>query len=299
MAKLRFAQILVATDLSVASRAAYGHAVAFARAFGAGITVLHVDESDAAAAGVPELAQERELASEERGREMERVVANFEALGLKSKVEQAEGNAYREILERAETAAYDLLVMAKHGVRENNPGLMGTTAERVMHNAHLPVVMAYNSEPSFGHVASYERFAVSTDYSEDSRFGIRRVLDLAESFDAQVEVLHAITLGADPPGSATSRQAWRASYAEAQLAHLNERLADEIGNPRAVGRIHAGLRVPETVIAGALQAQSDLLCVPTHGKGAIRRAIFGSIADRVMRIAPLPSMIMPRQWLRG
>ena len=208
-------------------------------------------------------------------------------------MERTHGSAYKTILERMESDPCDIVIIAKHGVRESDPGAMGTTAERVMHHAYVPVVIGYAAAPALQRAASYERLTVSTDYSEDSVIGVRRVLQLATAFDAAVEVLHAITL----PGDAKAD--WGSIYADAQLEHLNQRLAEDIGDSRARGRIHAGLRVPETVIEGARQGGADMLCVPTHGKGAIRRALFGSVADRVMRMAPMPAMIMPRRWLRG
>jgi len=295
MADLRFDSILVATDLSPSSRAAYGHAVAFARAYGAKVTVLYVDEDtdEKVLAEVPEIAVQRASEEKRHVEELERVEASFKELGLAVRVQRAAGTADRAILEHAESASSDIIILAKHGVRENDPGLMGTTTERVMHHASVPVLIGYSTDPRLGEVAEYKRFTVSTDYSDDSRYGIKRVLDLAESFDAQVDVIHAITL----PGEV--KAGWRDTYVEAQLKHLNTTLAEEIQNPRAHGAIFAGMRVPETVLNGAQRTGSDLLCVPTHGKGAIRRALFGSIADRVMKLAPMPAMIMPRSWLRG
>lgn len=297
MTELTFQEILVTTDLSVASRASYGHAVAFARAFDARVTLLHVDDSEEDGHDDSESAEQRSVDAKLRNEALERVEANFVDLGVPVVVERDTGNAYRQILERADSDRFDLLVMAKQGAGADAIRAMGMTAERVMHNSRVPVIVGYAPTPEFGDVAHYHRLAVSTDFSEDSRAGIRRALELAERFDAQVDILHAVTRKRPVGRKTDAEQALHESYVAAQQVHLNQQHSEELNHPRATARVHAGTRVPDALVAGALDAKSDLLCLPTHGKGAIRRAFFGSTADRVMRIATMPSLIMPRQWL--
>jgi nucleotide-binding universal stress UspA family protein len=49
---------------------------------------------------------------------------------------------------------------------------------------------------------------------------------------------------------------------------------------------------PSEEILKAVAAQgADLVAMSTHGRGAIRRAIFGSVADRVSRASPVPVLL--------
>jgi nucleotide-binding universal stress UspA family protein len=197
----------------------------------------------------------------------------------------------------------DLIVLAKHGVRERDPGLMGTTAERVAHEAVVPVLVVYEdaATPAPSALPAYPRVAVCTDHSEDSRLGIVAALAVTEPFGSALTVLNAIAVptatqsGAGATRAAATDKAFQ-GYLEAQHAHLAAGIA-ALQAPRLSAHIAAGMLVPETVTAAAAALGMALLCIPTHGKGALRRALFGSVTDRVMRLAPLPVLIMPRPWL--
>ena len=289
----RFSNIIVATDLSPASRAAYRHAVLFAQRYEGRVALLYAEEDAEAierAQDLPEVTARHRTERKLRRQELEAAEAHFRGRDIPVEVVEMSGSAHRAILEHAEASQADLIVMAKHGARQSDPGLMGSTAERVAHNAHVPILVGFTPTPALDDVTPYGRFAVSTDYSEDSRHGIAAVAELGTTFAAKVDVLHAITV----PGDVD--RTWQQDYCEAQKSHLKEVLA-EMGHENLEAVIGVGLRVPQAVIAAAQRCNTDLLCIPTHGKGAIRRAIFGSVADRVMKLAPLPTMIMPRRWL--
>lgn len=48
----------------------------------------------------------------------------------------------------------------------------------------------------------------------------------------------------------------------------------------------------EQIIATALEHNADLIVMSSHGRGAIGRFVSGSVADRIVRHAPLPVMII-------
>ena len=48
------------------------------------------------------------------------------------------------------------------------------------------------------------------------------------------------------------------------------------------------------ILQAAAQQAPDLIIMSTHGRGALGRAIWGSIADRVLRSAPVPVLLVPR-----
>ena len=44
----------------------------------------------------------------------------------------------------------------------------------------------------------------------------------------------------------------------------------------------------EEIVALATDELADLLVIGTHGRGGVSRALIGSVADRVVRLAPCP-----------
>ena len=53
------------------------------------------------------------------------------------------------------------------------------------------------------------------------------------------------------------------------------------------------------IVRRAEERGADLLVVGSHGRGAIRRFLLGSVAERVLREAGCPVMIVPDRALRG
>ena len=44
----------------------------------------------------------------------------------------------------------------------------------------------------------------------------------------------------------------------------------------------------EEIVAAAAKERADLIVLGTHGRGGLDRALLGSVADRVIRLAPCP-----------
>jgi len=69
-------------------------------------------------------------------------------------------------------------------------------------------------------------------------------------------------------------------------------LEERVSEARAEGlSARAAVRtgVPyEEIVALARDERADLVVIGTHGRGGINRALLGSVADRVARLAPCP-----------
>ena len=44
----------------------------------------------------------------------------------------------------------------------------------------------------------------------------------------------------------------------------------------------------EEIVSAAGRERADLIVIGTHGRGGLDRALLGSVADRVIRLAPCP-----------
>jgi nucleotide-binding universal stress UspA family protein len=147
----RFTRILVPTDFSPASAAAFATATELAEPFRASITLLHVLEDPYATSayaaevygylpqGLKETWQRnaeahllKVLPAEERDR-----------IGASSEV--VFGSPAQAIVEHAEGRGFDLIVMGTHGRSGVAHLLLGSVAERVVRTAPCPVLTVRDS----------------------------------------------------------------------------------------------------------------------------------------------------------
>jgi nucleotide-binding universal stress UspA family protein len=82
------------------------------------------------------------------------------------------------------------------------------------------------------------------------------------------------------------------SVRESARTWVEGALADWVGKARAEGlNARAAMRTGvahEEIVALAQEEPADLIVIGTQGRGGIGRALLGSVADRVVRLAPCP-----------
>jgi nucleotide-binding universal stress UspA family protein len=131
---------------------------------------------------------------------------------------------------------------------------------------------------------------VALDFNPISEHALDYAVDLAEKLGARLTVLHvyslAVLMALDGEYLPTPEGA--SNKAEEAQKHLDAALVPYAN--RKV-EIHAVLRVgsaAEEVCAQAKDLAVDLIVVGTHGRGAIGRALLGSVAQSVLHASPVP-----------
>jgi len=119
---------------------------------------------------------------------------------------------------------------------------------------------------------------VPIDGSAASLAALDHAVTLASDYDAQVEVLHIV-----PDEDPLSPQA-RAEVTDAMQAAVD--LATEVLGDRLAYTIIVGDPLRE--IIDAASDDVDLIVIGTHGRIGRLHAILGSIAEGVVRNAPVP-----------
>ena len=136
--------ILLATDFSKTSIAAFAAARGVAERYGARIVVVHVDECCSVPlvvdynAVAPAGLHQQQLEHAER--QLDRLAAE-QLAGLEVERQVAQGIAHLEIVRLAGEHDADLIVMATHGRGFISHALMGSTTERVLRRASCPVLV--------------------------------------------------------------------------------------------------------------------------------------------------------------
>jgi nucleotide-binding universal stress UspA family protein len=141
MAPRRFKRILFATDLSDASHAAFTFALDMARKLRGDVLALHVMGGPMLAAaelGIP--TEPNESALEEVRRRLRTLTMEGKAEGVAVQTSIADGVAATQILHAATESQADLILLAIESKGLIERRLLGTTAERVVREATIPVL---------------------------------------------------------------------------------------------------------------------------------------------------------------
>jgi nucleotide-binding universal stress UspA family protein len=130
--------ILVTLDATPTDRAILEHVKALAGIMHSRVVLLHVADGWAARmygadAVSPEVTEDAAY--------LETVRADLQAAGIPAEAHLAYGEPAREIVKWVEEKGCDLVAMSTHGHRLVADLLLGSTARRVRHSVHVPVLL--------------------------------------------------------------------------------------------------------------------------------------------------------------
>jgi nucleotide-binding universal stress UspA family protein len=145
---MRLQRILVPIDMSGTAERAVEVALELAHAIGGQLTLLYVYGAPATvlpdgstfAASARELVEVSSRADEALADIRRQLETRAAAAGVQVATETRLGPVAQEIIEAAESGAYDLVVMGTHGRTGLGRLLLGSVAESVMRQARIPVL---------------------------------------------------------------------------------------------------------------------------------------------------------------
>jgi nucleotide-binding universal stress UspA family protein len=139
-----YRKILVPLDGSKVAEGALPHAKALAYAVGAELILLTVGASPALdfAFSDPGLAQSAVQEQEERSKKyITEIESQLKSAGFKTSTQLRIGSVADVILGVAEELQVDVIAMSTHGRTGPARWLLGSIAERVVHNSKVPVLL--------------------------------------------------------------------------------------------------------------------------------------------------------------
>ncbi len=137
----------------------------------------------------------------------------------------------------------------------------------------------------------FRNILVATDLASDpaSARAVDLAVDLATKLGATLTLVHVHEFPAvAQPHAAVNFAAFQASVLEAAGGALVA-LADSVRGrvPEAKAVLRRG-RPWEEILAAADELRADLIVIGTHGRRGVSRALLGSVAEKVVRMSPLP-----------
>jgi nucleotide-binding universal stress UspA family protein len=288
-----FSKILVPLDGSAMAERALSLAERFVAEGEGRLILLRVVPYFTVLAADPLLYEEMNRMGEDEALAYLRVIRNdLPDPGLADIVCQV-GSAADSILQYSKENDVDLIVMSSHGRSGLNRWVYGSVAERIMSQAPCPTLII-NSRLASQEPAP-KRILVPLDGSELAEKAIQPALNLAQTLDAQLYLLSVTTSGEVRIETAARAEAFadiesgEAMKGQDYLQALSENL-DYEGVQYDV-KIASGT-VAEAIIEYAAEHGMELIVMSSHGRTGLKRWVYGSVAEKVLRSACCATMIV-------
>lgn len=142
----------------------------------------------------------------------------------------------------------------------------------------------------------YQRIMAAIDGSDTAERGLDEAIKLAKDQNAKLAIIHVVDIvvvfGAGQfPGTyiEATREFARNTIAHAHKTAQAMGVEPELQTPEIVT---SGYHVADTIAEQARNWKADLLVVGTHGRRGVSRLLLGSVAERIVRVAPCPLLLI-------
>ncbi|MEJ2635731.1 MAG: universal stress protein [Calditrichia bacterium] len=143
-----------------------------------------------------------------------------------------------------------------------------------------------------------KKILVPLDFSEFSEKALEYAIELAEKFEAALTLFHAVLLFQDDIGEEQRLQEY-----ENWIKKRENRLINQMENSRQKAA-RRGIDVQTIMIRGISSADVildhvndnpfDLIVMGTHGRSGLKHILQGSVAEKVVRMSPVPVLTIHR-----
>lgn len=211
--------------------------------------------------------------------------------GLPYKPVTEVGDAAEVIVETAQRARADEIVLGRHGSSDLERLILGSVAYKVIHRSAQPVTVVEPPPAGRGPLQSAavgkHRVLLPYDGSEQAKRAVDYVIGLCRgSVPFEVELLHA-----PMPIPSTMLPLGQLVH-----AHYDEQgksvLRDAEDALRAAGIPYTARVVPgnaaEKIVEAAEEGNCTRIVMGTRGPGALASVFLGSVAYRVVQLSPIP-----------
>jgi nucleotide-binding universal stress UspA family protein len=292
-----YAKIVVPLDGSAFSEAALPYALSIGRRAGSDVELVSVAEDMQV---YPDSSWER-VAHDWLQRYLEDVSAGLRgAAGSTVTTRMLEGRIWEALVRHVEETDADLIVMATHGRGALSRAWLGSVADALVRHTDRPVLLVRPGEedatPSPDDIA-FIRVLVPLDGSDLSRSILDPALELGSLFGAGYDLLRVVSIPTESPSPyvpyamplnvdvVEGARAAAVSAMEAVAEELQQRgvdaTAEVVVDPQ-----------PARVILSRATRNGGLVALATHGRGSASRMVLGSTADKVIRGASGPVLVL-------
>ena len=144
-----------------------------------------------------------------------------------------------------------------------------------------------------------KRILVPTDFSEHSEQAARYAAELAKRFGAEIHCIHVVDIPADLQGTSAYYMTGPSEQFLDQIREESKKNLETFAQKNL-----AGAAVQTAFLEGspfvqisryAQEQKIDLVVIATHGRTGLKHVLFGSVAEKVVRKAPCPVLVVKRE----
>jgi nucleotide-binding universal stress UspA family protein len=216
---------------------------------------------------------------------VQRVAGELTGAGATARGVVYEGYPAEAILAGAREQAATLIALTTHGRTGLARWDLGSVAEKVLRGGEFPILVTRSFETVEAGAtqerrpaqAAMRRILLPIDAGDLSLAAVGPAIELAALFGAEMLLVHV--LDEDLAGELPMPDIER-TQEMVTAAGLRAEVVLERGD--TAGRI----------LAVAAERQADLIVMATHGRSGWKRWVLGSVAERVMRAASVPLLLV-------
>jgi len=257
------------------------------------------------AVGRVDLHYLQQVDREEAQKYVHDVARRFAAKGTKVHGRIAEGYPPDVILDTARAEGATMIAMSTHGRSGPLRWTLGSVAEKVARAADVPLLLVRSFrrsakgdlEPQVPEELPFKRLLVAMDGSPTSMSIVTPAEKFAQLYGSEVLIAHVrppfVAPGPVLPGMEAGLPILQPDPLPADKDPATEKAAERFG--------HSGLKTRRFTVEGepaseilALGAKenADLIALGTHGRRGFTRWALGSVAERILRHAEVPLLLV-------
>ena len=142
-------------------------------------------------------------------------------------------------------------------------------------------------------MSNFRHVLVATDFGESSQRAVELALVIAGRLNARLTIMHACQLLA---------HMYEGLYPNAQVIEM---IADAARKQLAAALAAARQTKSDTrallrhgppwqqILSAIDETHADLVVLGTHGRTGVERVLLGSVAERLVRLSPVPTVVVP------
>jgi len=281
-----FDQILFPTDGSDGAAVAFDHVLDIATRHDSTVTLIHVvDTTQGSVLHIQ--SDSADLLEEEGERIVNDAADRASQRGVDTITEVVRGEPYREVLDYADKHGVDLVVMPTHGRRGLERFLLGSTTERVVRRADVPVLtIRPDDDAEAAH--PYTDVLVPTDGSDCANQALAIGVDVVDAEGTALHLLSVVAISALGADVRPDLQMEMLEDSAHELLDEAEAFAANAGVEAVSKTVEYEPSIHQAILTYIDDHDIDLVVVGTHGRTGFDRYVLGSVTDYLIRTSPIP-----------
>jgi nucleotide-binding universal stress UspA family protein len=287
---IKIKNIVCPLDFFPASLRAFDYALNMAANYDAVLHVLHVISPIVPTAydfplNVSEYTGALQLNSK---KEILKLAAKAEKANVRFRWATPIGSVDNEIRKALTRTEADLVVVGTHGRRGFERWILGSEADRLLRSCPVPLLTIRAVRGTRTAPGAIRRILVTTDFSTGTSEALKYASSIAQENQSRLTLLHVVDqLAVESPSKLALPTVDAARRQLEKLVPADVKAWCEVKTQVEIG-------VPYSTILDAVKSdKSDLLVMNVHGKSLLDRALLGSTAERVVRGAVCPVLLIP------